>query len=56
MTVRVLICDDHKVVRRGLRGFLELDPELEVVGEASNGEEAVEMALWTARRPGGRRG
>jgi two-component system, NarL family, response regulator LiaR len=43
MTVRVLICDDHKVVRRGLRGFLELDPELEVVGEASNGEEAVRM-------------
>jgi two-component system, NarL family, response regulator LiaR len=32
------------VVRRGLRGFLELDPELEVVEEASNGEEAVEMA------------
>jgi DNA-binding NarL/FixJ family response regulator len=43
MTVRVLICDDHKVVRRGLRGFLELDPELEVVGEASNGKEAVRM-------------
>ncbi len=44
MTIRVLITDDHKVVRRGLRGFLELDPELEVVGEASNGEEAVVMS------------
>ncbi len=44
MTIRVLITDDHKVVRRGLRGFLELDPALEVVGEASNGEEAVSMA------------
>jgi len=44
MTIRVLITDDHQVVRRGLRGFLELDPELEVVGEASNGEEAVSMA------------
>ena len=44
MTVRVLITDDHKVVRRGLRGFLELDPELEVVGEAENGKEAVAMA------------
>ncbi len=44
MTIRTLITDDHKVVRRGLRGFLELDPELEVVGEASNGEEAVELA------------
>ena len=43
MAIRVLITDDHKVVRRGLRGFLELDPELEVVGEASNGEEAVEL-------------
>jgi DNA-binding NarL/FixJ family response regulator len=44
MTVRVLITDDHKVVRRGLRGFLELDPALEVVGEASNGQEAVDLA------------
>ena len=44
MTIRVLITDDHKVVRRGLRGFLELDPELEVVGEAGNGEEAMVMA------------
>jgi two-component system, NarL family, response regulator LiaR len=43
--IRTLITDDHKVVRRGLRGFLELDPGLEVVGEASNGQEAVEMAL-----------
>lgn len=45
MRIRTLIADDHKVVRRGLRGFLELDPSLEVVGEASNGEEAVAMAL-----------
>lgn len=44
MTIRTLITDDHKVVRRGLRGFLELDPCLEVVGEAENGEEAVQMA------------
>ena len=44
MAIRTLITDDHKVVRRGLRGFLELDPALEVVGEASNGEEAVELA------------
>jgi two-component system, NarL family, response regulator LiaR len=44
MTIRVLITDDHKVVRRGLRGFLELDPALEVVGEASNGEEALRLA------------
>jgi NarL family two-component system response regulator LiaR len=44
MTIQVLVTDDHKVVRRGLRGFLELDPELEVVGEASNGAEAMDMA------------
>jgi NarL family two-component system response regulator LiaR len=44
VTIRVLITDDHKVVRRGLRGFLELDPELEVVGEAENGREALELA------------
>ncbi len=44
MAIRVLITDDHKVVRRGLCGFLELDPGLEVVGEASNGEEAVKLA------------
>jgi two-component system, NarL family, response regulator LiaR len=45
MTIRVLIVDDHTVVRQGLRVFLGLDPELEVMaGEAANGEEAVHMA------------
>ena len=44
MTINVLITDDHKVVRQGLKMFLGLDPELEVVGEAGNGEEAVRMA------------
>jgi two-component system, NarL family, response regulator LiaR len=44
MTVRVLITDDHGVVRQGLRMYLGLDPELEVVGEAANGEEALRMA------------
>jgi NarL family two-component system response regulator LiaR len=43
MTVKILITDDHSVVRQGLRMFLSLDPELEVVGEAENGEEAVAM-------------
>jgi DNA-binding NarL/FixJ family response regulator len=41
--VRVLIADDHSVVRQGLRMFLGLDPELEVVGEASDGAEAISM-------------
>lgn len=44
MTVRILIADDHSVVRQGLRMFLGLDPELEVVGEATNGGETVQMA------------
>ena len=44
MAIRVLITDDHKVVRQGLRMFLGLDPEIEVVGEAENGAEAIERA------------
>jgi DNA-binding NarL/FixJ family response regulator len=44
MPIRILIADDHSVVRQGLRMFLALDPELEVVGEAENGALALEMA------------
>ena len=44
MAIRVLVTDDHKVVRQGLRMFLALDPDLEVVGEAEHGAEAVEQA------------
>jgi len=44
MSIRVLIADDHGVVRQGLTMYLKLDEELEVVGEASNGEEALRMA------------
>jgi DNA-binding NarL/FixJ family response regulator len=44
MAIRVLIADDHDVVRKGLAGFLALDPELEVVGEAEDGAEAVRLA------------
>jgi len=42
--VRVVIADDHAVVRQGLRMFLDLDSEIEVVGEAVNGEEAIQFA------------
>jgi NarL family two-component system response regulator LiaR len=42
MSIRILIADDHKIVREGLRMFLTLDPELEIIGEASNGVEAVD--------------
>ena len=44
MAIRVLITDDHGVVRQGLRMFLSLDPDVQVVGEAENGQEALEMA------------
>ena len=44
--IRVLIVDDHSVVREGLRMFLERDPELKVVGEAADGAEAVELAQY----------
>lgn len=47
--IRVLIVDDHQVVREGLRNFLELQEGLEVTGEAGDGEEGV--ALATELRP-----
>jgi NarL family two-component system response regulator LiaR len=42
--IRVLIVDDHSVVRMGLRVFLDLQPDIEVVGEAADGSEGVAMA------------
>ena len=44
MTIRILLADDHSVVRQGLRMFLSLDPEFDVVGEASDGSQAVKLA------------
>lgn len=44
MAIRILLADDHSVVRQGLRMFLALDPELEVIGEANDGAEAVRLA------------
>lgn len=43
MPIKLVIVDDHSVVRQGLNMFLGLDPELEVVGEAGNGEEALQV-------------
>jgi DNA-binding NarL/FixJ family response regulator len=42
--IRVLIVDDHAMVRRGMRDFLDLHDDLEVVGEAANGREALAQA------------
>lgn len=44
MGIRILLVDDHSVVRQGLRMFLQRDADLEVVGEASNGVEALRAA------------
>ena len=46
--IKLLIVDDHKVVRQGLRGFLELMDDFDIVGEGSNGVEAVELAAELA--------
>ena len=47
--IRVLVCDDHAVVREGIRHVLAGEPGFEVVGEAANGEQA--LALARAHRP-----
>ncbi|GHI00457.1 response regulator [Neobacillus kokaensis] len=44
MNIRILIADDHHVVRRGLAFFLKTQKGLEIVGEAANGKDAVELA------------
>ena len=44
MPIRILIADDHSVVRQGLRMFLALDKDLEVIGEAADGAEALQKA------------
>jgi DNA-binding NarL/FixJ family response regulator len=43
--ITVLLADDHSLVRRGFRRILEDDKDIEVVGEASNGDEAIQLAL-----------
>lgn len=44
MPIRVLVADDHSMVRQGLAMFFDGDPEVTIVGEARNGDEAVAMA------------
>lgn len=57
--IRVLIADDQMLIRQGIRGLLELDPRIEVVGEAEDGEDALkkiaalkpQIALLDVRMP-----
>lgn len=44
MPIRIVIADDHAVVRSGLRALLQVDPDLEIVGEAGDGTEALRLA------------
>ena len=43
MTIRVFLADDHTVVREGLRAYLDAEPDIEIVGEAGDGRQAVEQ-------------
>lgn len=59
--IRVLLVDDHAILRQGLRGMLESDPEIEVVGEGSSGPQGValcatenpDVVLMDVQMPGG---
>lgn len=42
--IKVLIADDHKIIRVGLKGFIQLQPDMEVVGECDSADEVVAMA------------
>ena len=55
MTIRVAIADDHSLVRQGLRRYLDMADGIEVVGEAANGQELVDLVDQggTGHRPGG---
>lgn len=50
MAIRIVIADDHRIMRAGLRSLLKADPGLEVVGEATNSQEAI--ALVDELKPG----
>jgi DNA-binding NarL/FixJ family response regulator len=52
--IRVLVVDDHEVVRRGLLAFLDTEPDIDVVGEARGGAQALDLLAWMeseGRRP-----
>ena len=50
MSIRVLVADDQDIVRTGLTMILEAQPDIEVVGQAANGREAVELTAETPAR------
>jgi two-component system, NarL family, response regulator LiaR len=44
--IRIMVVDDHPVVRKGIVAMLETEPDLDVVGECSNGQEAIQQSLF----------
>jgi len=44
-TIRVLVVDDHAIIRKGVRAVLDLEPDIDLVGEAENGKQAVKLDL-----------
>jgi len=44
MPIQIILADDHKIVRQGLRTMLEKEPDIEVMGEADDGRMAVRLA------------
>jgi len=51
MTIKVIIADDHSMVRQGLHRYLEMEADIEVVGEASNGREVLSLVEESADEP-----
>ncbi len=49
MTIKIVLVDDHKIMREGIRAMLDTEKGLEVVSEAENGREALEIALDITR-------
>jgi len=45
MSINILLADDHRIVREGLKNLLEIESDMEVIGEADNGREAVRLAV-----------
>jgi DNA-binding NarL/FixJ family response regulator len=44
MTIRIMLCDDHQIIREGLRSLLDKQEDMKVVGEGTNGHEAIRLA------------
>ena len=52
MSIRILLADDHQIMRDGLRAILASEENFEIVGEAENGREATALARTLVRRTG----